>query len=225
MNKKINVLIVDDHPAMRHGIAQLLANEADLDVCGQAGDRRETLDALTANPPDLVVLDIALKNPDRNGLDLITDIHTQMGPIPILIYSMHDEMIYAERALRAGAKGYLMKQEPVHRIIDAIRKVITEGVYVSEPMNRKLLLRHIGPPSVQPAAITPEHSLSDREFEVFRLIGQGLPPREIAGKLCLSTRTVETHRMNIRKKLGLANASEVTRFAVEWSRRKDDSPT
>jgi len=209
--------LVDDHPAMRHGIAQLVAKENDLEVCGEAGDRRETLNAIAGDPPDLIILDIALKDPDRTGLDLVSEIHACVGPVPILIYSMHDEKMYAERALRAGARGYLMKQEPVRRIIHAIRAIIKDGIYVSEQIGRRILLKHIGASPEQQPSVTPEDCLSEREFEVFRLIGKGLQPREIAEKLCLSTKTVETHRMNIRKKFGMANASEVIQYAVEWS--------
>ena len=217
MNNKTRVFLVDDHPAMRHGIAQLVAKENDLEVCGEAGDRRETLNAIAGDPPDLIILDIALKDPDRTGLDLVSEIHACVGPVPILIYSMHDEKIYAERALRAGARGYLMKQEPVRRIIHAIRAIIKDGIYVSEQIGRRILLKHIGASPEQQPSVTPEDCLSEREFEVFRLIGKGLQPREIAEKLCLSTKTVETHRMNIRKKFGMANASEVIQYAVEWS--------
>jgi DNA-binding NarL/FixJ family response regulator len=130
---------------------------------------------------------------------------------------MHDEKIYAERALRAGARGYLMKQEPVRRIIHAIRAIIKDGIYVSEEIGRRILLKHIGASPEQQPSVTPEECLSEREFEVFRLIGKGLQPREIGEKLCISTKTVETHRMNIRKKFAMANASEVIRYAVEWS--------
>ena len=217
MNNKTRVFLVDDHPAMRHGIAQLVARENDLEICGEAGDRRETLNAIAGDPPDLIILDIALKDPDRTGLDLVSEIHACVGPVPILIYSMHDEKMYAERALRAGARGYLMKQEPVRRIIQAIRAIIKDGIYVSEQIGRRILLKHIGASPEQQPSVTPEDCLSEREFEVFRLIGKGLQPREIAEKLCLSTKTVETHRMNIRKKLGMANASEVIQYAVEWS--------
>ncbi len=217
MSKKTRIFLIDDHPAMRHGIAQLVAKENDLEVCGEAGNRHETLEAIKCTPPDFIVLDIALKDPDRTGLDLISEIHACVGPLPILIYSMHDEKIYAERALRAGARGYLMKQEPVRRIIDAIRGIINDGIYVSETISLRILLKHFESPCESQEPVTPEDCLSVREFEVFRLIGGGLQPREIAQKLCLSTKTVETHRMNIRKKLGMANASEVTRYAVERS--------
>ena len=210
--------LVDDHPAMRHGIAQLLARENDLEVCGEAGDGREALNAIAGTLPDLIVLDIALKDPDCTGLDLVSEIHASVGPVPILIYSMHDEKFYAERALRAGARGYLMKQEPVRRIIHAVRAIIKDGIYVSEEINRLILLKHIGASPERQPSVAPEDCLSEREFEVFRLIGKGLQPREIAQKLYLSTKTIETHRMNIRKKFGMANASELTRYAIDWSR-------
>ena len=218
---KTRILIVDDHPAMRHGLAQLIAKEADLDVCGEAGDRRETLEAIRREPPDFVILDIALNDPACTGLDMISEIHAHAGAIPILIYSMHDEIIYAERALRSGARGYLMKQEPVRQIIRAIRGIIEYGVYVSDEINRMLLLRHIGQNQEQQDSVSPQDCLSAREFEVFRLIGKGLQTREIAGQLRLSVKTIETHRMNSRKKLGMANASELTRYAVEWVHRKE----
>lgn len=216
MSKKAKILIVDDHPAMRHGLAQLISNEADFEVAGETGDWQETLTFLKGNRPDLVVLDIALKDPDYNGLDLIPKIHSTVGSIPILIYSMHDEGLYAERALHAGARGYLMKQEPVRQIIFAIRRILNDGVYVSDAFNSKLLLRHVGPNQDPRTPDFPEDSLSEREMDVFRLIGKGMQPREIAQKLFLSTKTVETHRMNLRKKLGMTNAAELTRFAVEW---------
>ena len=218
MSNKTRVFLVDDHPAMRHGIAQLLARENDLEVCGEAGDGREALNAIAGTLPDLIVLDIALKDPDCTGLDLVSEIHASVGPVPILIYSMHDEKFYAERALRAGARGYLMKQEPVRRIIHAVRAIIKDGIYVSEEINRLILLKHIGASPERQPSVTPEDCLSEREFEVFRLIGKGLQPREIAQKLYLSTKTIETHRMNIRKKFGMANASELTRYAIDWSR-------
>jgi DNA-binding NarL/FixJ family response regulator len=221
MIRKTRVFLVDDHPVIQHGIAQLVAKEKDLEVCGVAGDRREALDALTGDPPDIIILDIGLKDSNRSGLDLIPEIHRHAGPVPILIYSMHDEKIYAERALRAGARGYLMKQEPVRRIVEAIHAVLKNGFYVSEEMNRRILLKQIGTFRGQQAPLTPEDRLSKREFEVFRLIGKGLKPLEIAKAICLSPKTVETHRMNIRKKFGLARASELTRFAVEWTRMSE----
>ncbi len=218
--KVTKILIVDDHPAMRHGLAQLIGREPDLEVCGEAGTRSEVMDAVSTSPPDFVVLDIALKDKSSTGLDLIRDIHKRLGPIPILIVSMHDESLYAERALHAGARGYLMKQEPVRQVIAAVRRILAGGVYVSEEMNAALLRQHVGP-NQNGASMTPVERLSGREFEVFRLIGKGLQPREIGTELFLSTKTVETHRLNMRRKLGFANASDLTRFAVDWFRSNE----
>ncbi|MCF8119405.1 MAG: response regulator transcription factor [Deltaproteobacteria bacterium] len=217
----VKILIIDDHPAMCHGLAQLIGNEGDLEVCGQAGDREAALSAIRRNPPDFVILDIALKEPSQSGLDLIPEINAHAGDIPILIYSMHDELIYAARALRTGARGYLMKQAPVREIIQAIRRILDEGIYVSDAMARRLLMAQVGSGGEQQGCTTPEACLSEREFEVFRLIGRGLQPREIAQQLCLSVKTVETHRMNIRKKLALRDASNLTRFAVDWVHQKE----
>ncbi|GAB6057859.1 response regulator [Desulfonatronum parangueonense] len=221
MTRKTQILIVDDHPAVRHGIAQLIAAEPDLAVSGEAADRDEALQAISRHKPDFVVLDISLKGKSGSGLELVDVIHELAGPIPILIYSMHDEVLYALRALRAGARGYLMKQEPVRQVIAAIRTVLAGGVFVSEDMQQALLQRHVSP-GTEPLPASPIQSLSDREVAVFQYIGHGLQPREIASALVLSVKTVETHRMNIRKKLGLTNASELTRFAVNWMRRGSD---
>jgi DNA-binding NarL/FixJ family response regulator len=216
--KTTQILIVDDHPAMRYGLAQLIDKEPDLEVCGEAEDRPTVLAALQRTPPDFILLDIALKDKSGTGLDLIRDIQSRLGDIPILIVSMHDEALYAERALRAGARGYLMKQEPVREVITAIRRMLDGGVYLSSEMNNALLLRHVGP-ARKPAKLDPTECLSNREFEVFRLIGKGMQPREIGGALNLSTKTVEAHRLNMRKKLGLADARELAGFAVDWTHR------
>ena len=213
------VLVVDDHPAMRHGLAQLIDGEPDLEICGEAADRRSMLAAMGRAAPDLVVLDIALKDRSSSGLDLIADLRAQLGDVPILVYSMHEEALYAERALRAGARGYLMKQEPVREVLVAIRHILAGGVYVSQSINKSLLLQHVGLKQ-KPATNDPSASLTGREFEVFRLIGNGLQPRGIAEALNLSVKTVETHRLNIRRKLGLAKAAELTRLAVEWVHRQ-----
>ena len=206
---------------MRHGIAQLIEKEPDFEVCGEAGDRKEALDAIRRISPDFVILDISLKDPGSSGLDLISEIHSYTGTIPILIYSMHDENVYAELSLRSGASGYLMKQEPVRQIVGAVRRILHDGIYVSEEISRRLLLRHIGPHQEHQEHISPQDKLSVREFEVFRLIGIGMKPREIAIKLSLSVKTIETHRINIRKKLGMTNAPELTRYAIEWIHRKE----
>lgn len=212
---RTRILLIDDHPAMRHGLAQLIDAEPDLEVCGEAEDRASLLDRLVDTTPDLIVLDIALRDRTCSGLDLVPDIRSRLGEVPILIYSMHDEAFYAERALRAGARGYLMKQEPVRQVIVALRLILEGGVYLSPEINRSLLMRHVGP-----AAATgrpdPATSLTGRQFEVLRLIGRGLQPREIAGAMNLSVKTVETHRRNIRRRLNLADAAALTRFAVDY---------
>jgi DNA-binding NarL/FixJ family response regulator len=211
------VLIIDDHPAMRYGLAQLIGREPDFEVCGEAGDRTAGLTAVERCAPDLVLLDIALGE-NVSGLDLIRDIRSRAGDVHILVVSMHDETLYAERALRAGARGYLMKQEPVRTVIEAVRRILGGGVYVSDAMSRKLLLRHVGSDGRSDER-DPADRLSNREFEVFRLIGKGSRPREIADTLCLSVKTIETHRFHIRRKLGLSDAGDLTRFAVAWTQR------
>ncbi len=222
MDKKTRILIVDDHPAMCQGIAMLVANEPDFSVCGEASDRQAAMNAIEREIPDLVILDISLKDGDFAGLDLIPDIHAMAGPIPILIYSMHDEMRFALKALQAGARGYLMKQAPARYILAAIRRLLETGVYVSDAVNRQVLMDQVG------TALTEESSgfsrnamttLSRREQDVFTLVGKGLPPREIATELNISAKTVESHRRNIRKKLGISNASAMIRFAVDWIRQ------
>ena len=210
---KIKILIVDDHPAMRHGIAQLLEKEDDFEVCAEAGNRLETIDAATKYNPNFIILDIGLKDSDVDGLDLIPELININGGINILVYSMYDENVYAERALRSGAKGYLMKQESVKMIVIAIRHIIQEGIYISDEIGRKMLLRQIGDVYKTDNSISPKDNLSEREYEIFRFIGQGCQPREIASTLCLS---VETHRRNIRKKLHISDASHLTRSAIEW---------
>lgn len=222
MDKKTRILIVDDHPAMCQGIAMLVANEPDFSVCGEAVDTQAALNAIDREVPDLVILDISLKDGDLAGLDLIPDIHALAGPIPILIYSMHDEKRFALKALQAGARGYLMKQAPARYILTAIRRLLETGVYVSEAVNRQLLMDQVGTPSPgEPPAFSRDAmaTLSQRERDVFSLVGKGLPPREIATELNISAKTVESHRRNIRRKLGISNASAMIRFAVDWIRQ------
>jgi DNA-binding NarL/FixJ family response regulator len=216
------VLIVDDHPAMRQGLANLIEKSSGLTVCGEAGNRRETIAELQRRRPDFVLLDIALGEGASSGLDLIPEIRAHAGPVPILIYSMHDEMLYAERALRMGARGYLMKRESVRLIPVAIRRILDGDIYLGDAMIQRMLARRAGPAPGSPAANpNPPERLSAREFEVFRLVGKGLRPRDIAEALFLSVKTVETHRMNIRKKLGLSDAAAVARFAVQWFHRAE----
>ena len=206
------VLIVDDHPMMRTGLAQLIDNEPDLKVCAEADNAGQALDVIARQPFDLILLDISL--PDKNGLELIKDVLTLKSGLPILVVSMHDELLYAERVLRAGGRGYIMKQEGGKKFLEAIRQVLNGKVYVSEKMSARILEnvsgRH-GAPSASPV-----ERLTDREFEVFQLIGQGKGTRDIAQHLRLSMKTVEVHRANIKKKLKLKTATDLVSHAIRW---------
>jgi len=207
------VLIVDDHPMMRQGLAQLIDNEPDLEVVAEADTGGQGLDIVVQQKLDLAVLDISL--PDRNGLELIKDIRSVKPELPVLIISMHDEALYAERMLRAGARGYIMKQEGGHKLLQAIRQVLTGQIYVSEKMSARILETFSGRQSEKSAS--PVARLSDREFEVFQLIGQGKGTKEIAQHLNLSVKTVEVHRARIKEKLTLLTATDLVRYAVRWT--------
>ena len=206
------VLIVDDHPMMRTGLAQLIDNEKDLKVCAEADNARTAMDIAVGRELDLILLDISL--PDKNGLELIKDIRALKPGLPILVVSMHDESLYAERVLRAGGRGYIMKQEGGKKLLQAIRQVLGGQIYVSERMAAGILESFSGRHTE--GAISPVQQLSDREFEVFQLIGQGESTREIAAHLHLSVKTVEVHRLNIKKKLKLQTATDLVRHAVRW---------
>jgi DNA-binding NarL/FixJ family response regulator len=207
------VLIVDDHPMMRQGLAQLIDNEPDLKVCAEGDTGAQGLDIVVAQKLDLVLLDISL--PDKNGLELIKDIRAIKPELPILIVSMHDEALYAERVLRAGARGYIMKQEGGIKLLQAIRQVLTGQIYVSDKMSARMLETFSGRKA--DAAASPVARLSDREFEVFQLIGQGKGTKEIADHLKLSVKTVEVHRAKIKEKLSLITATDLVRYAVRWA--------
>ena len=207
------VLIVDDHPMMRQGLAQLIDHEPDLCVCGQADRAGQALEMITADLPDLVLVDISL--PDRSGLELIKDVHAIHPALPLLVVSMHDEELYAERVLRAGGRGYLMKQEGGKKLMQAIRQVLNGQIFVSEKMSAKILEIFSG---VRGGALhSPVERLTDREFEVFQLVGQGQGTRDIAQHLHLSVKTVEVHRANIKKKLELKSGAELVRYAIRWT--------
>src|SRR5882724_10585701 len=207
------VLIVDDHPMMRQGLAQLIDNEPDLKVVAEADTGGQGLDIVVAQKLDLAVVDISL--PDKNGLELIKDIRAVKPELPILIVSMHDEALYAERVLRAGARGYIMKQEGGKKLLQAIRQVLTGQIYVSEKMSARILETFSGRRPDETAS--PVTRLSDREFEVFQLIGQGRGTKDIAQHLNLSVKTVEVHRAKIKEKLSLITATDLVRYAVRWS--------
>ncbi|MBU6402778.1 MAG: response regulator transcription factor [Verrucomicrobia bacterium] len=211
--KRTRILVVDDHPIMRQGLAQLIELEPDLTVCGEAESASHALAALDLRRPDLVLLDISL--PDKNGLELIKDIQAIRPGLAVLVISMHDESLYAERVLRAGGRGYIMKQEGGKKLMHAIRQVLSGQIYVSEKMSAKILELFSGHRSK--AARSPIEALTDREFEVFQLIGQGQGTRQIAQLLHLSPKTVEVHRANIKEKLAQPTSTELIRFAVRWT--------
>jgi len=206
------VLIVDDHPMMRQGLAQLIDNEPDLKVCAEADTAGQALNVVFSQKLDLVLLDISL--PDKNGLEVIKDIQAQKSSLPILVVSMHDEALYAERVLRAGARGYIMKQEGGKKLLLAIRQVLNGQIFVSEKMSARILEIFAGR---RKDSTSPMERLSDREFEVFQLIGQGKGTREVAAYLHLSVKTVEVHRANIKQKLKLKTATDLVRHAVRWA--------
>jgi DNA-binding NarL/FixJ family response regulator len=210
--KKARILIVDDHAIVRRGLAALLAEEPDLEICGEAADTAEALRQLALHGPDLVLVDITLK--DGNGIDLIRQMRARDECTRMVVLSMHDESLFAERALRAGALGYVHKQEPAEKILDAIREVLGGGIYLSTSMTERVLRRTLTTGG-RPVAL-PAEALSDRELQVFELIGQGLTTRDIAGKLHLSIKTVETYREHIKAKLHLKNGAELGRHAAQW---------
>jgi DNA-binding NarL/FixJ family response regulator len=211
-NKK-RILIVDDHPMMRQGLAQLISMEPDLAICGEAENAGGALDAIGKLKPDLVLADISL--PGRNGLELIKDFQAIQPGLPVLVISMHEESLYAERVLRAGGRGYIMKQEGGKKLMLAIRQVLEGKIYVSEKMSANILEIFSGRRAG--AEGSPLEKLSDREFEVFQLISQGQGTKEIAEKLHLSVKTIDVHRANIKTKLKLNSAPELIHFAVRWS--------
>ncbi|MGD2171638.1 MAG: response regulator transcription factor [Gammaproteobacteria bacterium] len=204
------ILIVDDHPLVRTGLAQLIGDCPDLEVCGEAGDMAEALRKLDELEPDLAIIDLSLAG--GSGLDLIEHIKSHNAKLPMLVASMHDETLYAERVLAAGARGYINKQEAQDRIVRAIRQVLGGKVYLSERMTDRLLS----------GMVDANHekrdidSLSNRELQVFELIGQGISTSRIAVQLNLSTKTIETHQAHIKKKLGLGSAHELTQRAIRW---------
>jgi len=210
---KKRILIVDDHPMMRQGLAQLIGAEPDLTVCGEAENASLALEAVGTLNADLVLADISL--PGKNGLELIKDFHAIRPGLSVLVISMHDESLYAERVLRAGGRGYIMKQEGGKKLMQAIRQVLSGKIYVSEKMSAEILETFSGRRAGTEGS--PVEKLTDREFEVFQAIGQGKGTREIADHLHLSIKTVEAHRSNIKAKLKLKSAVELVRYAVRWS--------
>jgi len=210
------VLVVDDHPLMREGIAQWIRRAPDLEVCGEAGSAAEALALAAKTRPDLVLTDIAL--PGRDGLELIKDLRASHPSIPVLVLSMHEESLYAGRALRAGARGYLMKRAGGDRVVEGIREVLKGRIAVSADMATNLLEEYSGKRTRTGRASLPH--LTDREFEVFRLLGEARSNREIADQLHLSPKTVETHRLNLARKLKVKTSAELMRFAIQHVERE-----
>jgi len=209
---KCKVFLVDDHPIVRQGLALFIDREPDLMVCGEADGATSALHAIQEAAPDFVVLDISLDGPD--GLELLKTLRVRYPNLPVLVLSMHDEAVYAERALRAGANGYIMKQEATDRVLTAIRHILGGDVYLSDRLTKRMLQQFVNG-SVSPR--DPLAKLSDRELEVYRLIGAGHSTRQIADELHVSTKTVESYQAHIKEKLALRNARELVQHAVEWS--------
>src|SRR5271163_3416182 len=209
--KKKTVFIVDDHPLLRQGLALLVNRERDLIVCGEAEEAQTAMKEIALKKPDILIADISLNGPD--GLDLLKSLRALYPDLPVLILSMHDESIYAERALRARANGYIMKQEATEKVLIAVRRILSGEIYLSERMANKLLHQYISGSAVDLRSRL--STLSDRELEVFRLIGEGRSTRQIAEKLHLSVKTVETYQAHIKDKLSLHSGRELVQHAIQ----------
>jgi DNA-binding NarL/FixJ family response regulator len=211
--QKARIFIVDDHPMTRAGLTHLINHQPDTLVCGEAENAAEALDLFHVSQPDLMLIDITL--PDKSGLELIKDVKAIRPDLPILVISMHDESLYADRVLRAGARGYITKHEGGDKLLVAIRQVLSGKIYVSESMSAHILEIFSG---VQPGTVRSSiQNLSDREFEVFQALGEGLSSHEIAKKLHLSAKTVDAHRANIKTKLKINTTAELISFAARWT--------
>ena len=219
-DSKKGILLVDDHPFMRAGLAQLLNKQADLVVTGEAGDPAEAFRELNGKKVDLILTDLTM--PGRSGLEFIKDLQAQRPELPILVVSMHDELIYAERVLRAGARGYIMKGAGGENLLAAIRQILSGQVYTSPRVSAKI----VGDFSSRKprGSASPIERLTDREFEVFQLIGAGQNTREIAQRLGLSPKTVDVHRAKIKEKLDLKDVTELVRYAVRWVETQSLNP-
>ena len=218
--KKVRILLVDDHPVVRDGLAEAINAEADLTGCAVADERHEALHLAESAEPDLIVVDLLLKN--SSGLELIKDIHARWPRLLILVVSMQDENYYAERALRAGALGYITKQQATRNIIVAIRRVLKGEIYLSEKLASSVLARLAANPQATWDSIA--DSLTDRELQVFELTGIGLNTREIAERLHLDVKTIETYRARIKDKLHLKDASELLQVSIRWNQDRSQEP-
>ena len=215
--KKLNapkrrVLIVDDHPLMRQGLAQLINQQPDLAICGEAEDVPQALRQTSELNPDVVIVDLSLRGSD--GIELIRCLHLQHAQLPVLVLSMHDETIYAERALRAGARGYIMKQEATNQVLSAVRCVLAGEIHVSQQVSSRIVQGMVG--GSGSSQRSPVDRFSDRELEVFRKIGRGAATREIAAELHLSVKTIETYCAHIKEKLRLRSQRELVQHAIQW---------
>lgn len=215
---KKKVLVIDDHPIVREGLTYLIDEEEDIVVCGSAENIPEAIKAIKNLKPDVVTVDISLE--DASGLELIKEISGQYPDMPILALSIHPECFYAERAIRAGAKGYITKQEATQKVVMAIREVLAGRMYLSQEMNNKLLSGLVGD-SKSDFGTSPIDRLTDRELEVFSLLGQGKGTREVAERLCVSVKTIETYRLRIKEKLHIDTSSELLQHAFQWVNEQD----
>jgi DNA-binding NarL/FixJ family response regulator len=212
--KTVRIVLVDDHPIVREHLANAIRREADLTVCGEAASRAQALEIIAATKPDLAIIDLSLK--DSHGLDLIKDIHVQQPDLGMLVLSMHDESIYAERVIRAGAHGYITKQEATRKIIVAIRQVLAGEIYLNARAAAQITQKIYGRHDNRPPGI---ENLSDRELVVFELIADGLSVRQISEKMSLDAKTIETYRARIKEKFKLKDADEVRQFAIHWKQQ------
>jgi DNA-binding NarL/FixJ family response regulator len=214
--EKRGIIVIDDHPLFRKGVVQMLSAEADLEVRAEAESSPVALEIMRNTPVDLAIVDIGLHG-SANGIELTKSIKAEHPTLPVLVLSMHDESLYADRALRAGASGYLMKREALDSVIAAVRTVLNGELYVSAEMSKRMIAEHVG---ASAGARSDVDKLTDRELEVLQLIGEGKEVRDIATQLHLSAKTVEAHRAHIKEKLNMNNAREVARFAVQWVDRQ-----
>ncbi len=212
--KATRILLVDDHPMVRERLAEVINRESDLSVCAEAEDRHGAMKAVETAKPDLAIIDLALKN--SNGLDLIKDLQARWPRLLILVVSMHDELLYAERVLRAGARGYITKQEATRNIMVAIRRVLGGNVYLNEKTATSVIARLTANPRGEEMALA--DTLTDRELQVFELTGKGLNTRGIADQLGIDVKTVETYRVRIKEKLDLKSSSDLLQLAIRWAR-------
>jgi DNA-binding NarL/FixJ family response regulator len=209
------IVIVDDHPILRKGLSMLINQEADLAVAGEAGDARKAMEVIENIKPDMVIVDISL--PGVDGVELIKNIKLKYGDLPALVVSMHDEALFAERALRSGARGYIMKQEAVEKVLVAIRRILAGEIFVSSAIATKMLEKLVEGESKN--AASPLDLLSDRELSVFQLIGRGMGTRQIAEELHLSVKTIESYRSHIKEKLRLTSGMDLLTYAIQWTHK------